>query len=34
MKRAGGLFEKIAEPHNLRLALLKAVNGKSRNTEA
>ena len=34
MKSAGGLFEKIAEPHNLRLAFLKAIQGKSRHTEA
>jgi RNA-directed DNA polymerase len=34
MKRVGGLFEKIAEPHNLRLAFLKAVKGKSRHAEA
>jgi len=33
MKRAGNLYERIAEPENLRLAFLKSVRGKRHITE-
>lgn len=33
MKRAGGLYARIAEPENLRLAFLKAVRGKRAKPE-
>ena len=33
MKRAGGLYDRIAEPENLRLSFLKAVRGKRGKAE-